>query len=75
MITTDQVGFTSAKMEADNFATLYAKLYDTKRAFHVGMDEEAVRAHRCCYFDADACHEASAFFLKLADELDRREGA
>lgn len=67
-ITTNNIGFDSAQLEADNCAELTASISANREAFRVSTDADG----KGWFFDEPACREAAEFFLKLADELKRR---
>lgn len=70
-------GFTHAALKTENSAKIHARFIPTgkfggptfKVATSYSFDDTALFAY---YFDKDACVEASEFFAKLAEELDRR---
>jgi hypothetical protein len=70
-ITTDSEGFTSAKLYGSSGG---AELHAAYREgdFKVVTDADHMAGVDGWHFDEEDCREAAVFFIKLADELKRR---
>lgn len=67
-----KVGFMKAEIETSSKASIYAKSYADSSEFRVSLSPDF---EDYWFFGAEDCREAAGFFLKLAEELDRREAA
>jgi len=75
VITTNNTGFTEAKLRTECEARLFATKSMIDNAFRVTTDGPGNTCGCGWSFDEEACREAAEFFTKLADELARSKNA